>query len=329
MKSLVLTHDGLQIADTPVPPIMPGYVRIEIRSVGISRSDIKIWKGELEPDLPLILGHELAGVVHESSDPAFCAGSIVTAEIDISCGTCWYCMNNLKHLCNEKKILGKTTDGALAEYLSVPADIVHILPEGIDTTSGTFIEPLATAIETYTRTALNPDEDVLVVGTGKAGLLLSQVYDAFGANVHILGDNKWHLGLARQLGLRNTSLTTDEDWKQKLLSSTNGVGPRVVVEATGSIEGIQSAIKLVRNGGVIALTGKSQYDFTINPAEIVKREITIIGSSSGSYDLAINMLKKGRIEVKRLVSKEFTLENGSDAFEYATKPEVVKVNINI
>lgn len=329
MKSLVLTHDGLQIADTPVPPIMPGYVRIEIRSVGISRSDIQIWKGELDVNLPLILGHELTGVVHESSDPSICAGSIVTAEIDVSCGTCWYCMTNLNHLCNEKKMLGKTTDGALAEYLSVPADIVHVLPEGIDTTSGTFIEPLATAIETYTRTSLNPEEDVLVIGTGKAGLLLSQVYDAFGANVYILGDNKWHLGLAKQLGLRNTSLISDVDWKQKLLASTNGVGPRVAIEATGTVEGIQSAFEIVRNGGVVALTGKAQHKLIIDPAEIVRREISIIGSSRGSYDLAINMLQKGRIMVKRLISKEFTLEDGSDAFEYATKPEVVKVNINI
>ena len=158
MKSLVLTHDGLQIADTPVPAIMPGNVRIEVRSVGISRTDLKIWKGTLDAKMPLILGHEFTGVVHESSDPQICEGSIVTAEVDISCNTCWYCRNNQNHYCNGKLTLGRTTDGALCEYLTVPAEIVHILPEGVDTHAGTFTEPLASAIETYTRTSVEPDD---------------------------------------------------------------------------------------------------------------------------------------------------------------------------
>ncbi|MHA1481450.1 MAG: zinc-dependent alcohol dehydrogenase [Candidatus Thorarchaeota archaeon] len=329
MKSLVLTHDGLQIADTPVPAIMPGNVRIEVRSVGISRTDMKIWKGDLEVKLPLILGHEFTGIVHDSSDPEICEGSLVTAEANISCNTCWYCRQNQSHLCNGRLMLGRTTDGALAEYLTIPADIVHVLPEGVDAQSGTFTEPLASAIETYARTSLQPDEDVLILGTGKAGLLIAQVYDAFGANVHLLGDNKWHLGLAKQLGLRNIVNKTEPDWKERIMNSTHGVGPRVVVEATGTAEGINEALDIVRNGGVVALTGMSEETTQFDSSAIVKRELTVLGSSKGSYDMALTMLGMGRIEVKRLITKEFALENGTDAFEYATRPEVVKVKINI
>ncbi|MHA1577467.1 MAG: zinc-dependent alcohol dehydrogenase [Candidatus Thorarchaeota archaeon] len=328
MKSLVLTHDGLQIADTPVPALMPGNVRIEVRSVGISRTDLRIWKGTLDAKIPLILGHEFTGVVHESSDPQISEGSLVTAEVDISCHTCWYCRNGQNHYCNKKLTLGRTTDGALSEYLTVPADIVHLLPDGVDTEAGTFTEPLASAIETYTRTSVEPEEDVLVLGTGKAGLLISQVYDAFGANVHLLGNNKWHLGLAKQLGLRNIFNETDSDWKERVMTSTHGVGPRVVVEATGTAEGISIALDIVRNGGVVALTDMSEIN-KFDSTEIVKRELTLIGSSKGSYEMAITMLSKGRIEVKRLISKEFTLEEGTEAFEYSTRPEVVKVRINI
>ncbi len=325
---MVLTRDGLQLADTPTPPLMPGNVRIEVRSVGISRTDLRIWKGEVDVDLPLILGHEFAGVIHESSDPEFKVGTPVTAEVDLSCGSCWYCKNKKRHLCVSKKVLGISADGALAEFLCVPSENVHKLPDEIDSVTGTFVEPLAIAIETYTRSTVNPEESVLVIGTGKAGLLMAQVFDAFGAEVYLLGENQWHLGVARQLGLQNI-IKREQNWENKILDSTSGVGPSIVVEATGTNKGLQTALDIVRKDGTIALTGRSEGNFDMDPQYMINRELSIFGTIHGDYDMAIMMLQKGRIEVKRLLSKEFTLEQGPDAFEAALQSEVVKVNINI
>ncbi|MDF1539203.1 MAG: alcohol dehydrogenase catalytic domain-containing protein [Candidatus Thorarchaeota archaeon] len=328
MKSLIMTRDGLQIADTPTPPLMPGYVRIEVRSVGISRTDLKIWSGEVDVDLPLVLGHEIAGVVHESSDPEFKAGVPVTTESHLSCGSCFHCRNKKKHLCRAKKKLGFTVDGGMTEYLCVPSELIHKLPDPIDFLTGTFVEPLAVAIETYTRATVNPEEQVLVIGTGKTGLLVSQVFDAFGADVYLLGDNQWHLGVARQVGLGNI-LKRFEDWQKKILSATNGVGPSVVVEATGTHEGLQIALDIVRSDGTIALSGRSENNFNLDTRTIIDREISLFGTARGDFDMAIMMLQKGRIEVKRMISKQFSLEQGTQAFEAATKPENLKVNINI
>ncbi len=327
MKSLVLTHDGFQIADTPIPPLLPGYVRIEVRSVGVSRTDLKIWKGELDVKLPMILGHEIAGVVHESSIPELAAGTPVTTEVDISCGSCWHCTHKAKHLCETRETLGVTVDGGMAEYIVVPYEMVHILPDPIDAVTGTFVEPLSKAIDTYTRTTVEPDESVLIVGTGKLGLLISQVYDAFGADVYLLGDNPWHLGVARQLGLRNT-LRLESDWKRRVLDATT-VGPAVVVEATGSKNGLDLALDVVRSGGKVALTGRSINEFTIDPEALIRRDISLIGTSSGDYKMAIEMLQKGRIEVLKLVTSQYPLEQATQAFEDAQKEEVVKVNIRI
>ncbi|MHA2119493.1 MAG: alcohol dehydrogenase catalytic domain-containing protein, partial [Candidatus Thorarchaeota archaeon] len=94
MQSLVLTRDGLQLADTPRPPLMPGTVRIEVRSVGVCATDIAIWKGDYEVNLPLVLGHEIAGVIHESSVPDLRPGTAVTTEVDVPCGKCWYCRHS-------------------------------------------------------------------------------------------------------------------------------------------------------------------------------------------------------------------------------------------
>ncbi|MHA2179677.1 MAG: zinc-dependent alcohol dehydrogenase, partial [Candidatus Thorarchaeota archaeon] len=277
MQSLVLTADGFQISDTPIPPLMPGDVRIEVRSVGICGTDLAIWKGDYDVQLPLILGHEITGVIHESSVPEIIPDTIVTTEIDISCGRCWYCRSGERHRCAEREILGVTRDGGLSEYITVPADSVHALPESIDVVSGTFIEPLASAIQTQTVSPAELDEPVLIIGSGKLALLLAQVYDASGADVYIIGRNRWQLGLARQLGLSNTVDLTNTDWKKDILSATHGVGPRVVVEATGNIEGLSMAFDVVRNGGVVNLKSMHGCDFTLDPSDIVKRELTIHG----------------------------------------------------
>jgi alcohol dehydrogenase len=329
MQSLVLTADGFQISDTPIPPLMPGDVRIEVRSVGICGTDIAIWKGDYDAPLPIILGHEIAGVIHESSVPEITPGTLVTTEIDMSCGRCWYCRTGERHRCAEREILGVTRDGGLSEYITVPADSVHALPDNVDVVSATFIEPLSSAIQTQTVSPVEQDEPVLVFGSGKQALLLAQVYDASGADVHILGHNRWQLGLARQLGLSNTVDVTTGDWKREILALTNGVGPRVVVEATGYMEGLSMAFEIVRNGGIVNLNTIHGSGFKLDPAVIVKKELTIHGLIRGPFQEAIDLLSKGRIEVKKLVSKMFSLEEGTKAFEYADQPTVTKVVVNI
>lgn len=329
MLSLVLTADGFQISDTPIPPLMPGDVRIEVRSVGICGTDLAIWKGDYEAPLPIILGHEIAGVVHESSVPEITAGTIVTTEIDISCGRCWYCRSGERQRCADREILGITRDGGLSEYITVPADSVYTLPEGVDVISGTFVEPLASAIQTRMVSPADQNEPVIIIGSGKLALLMAQVYDASGADVYILGRNRWQLGLARQLGLSNTIDLTRGDWKKSILNITHGVGPRIVAEATGNPEGIKIAFELVRNGGIVNLKSIHGCDYPIDPSIIVRKELTINGSIRGPFHKAIDMLSKGRIEVKKLVSKEFRLEDGAKAFEYADQPSVTKVVVNI
>ena len=329
MQALVLTADGLQIADTPLPPLMPGDVRIEVRSVGICGTDIAIWKGDYEVPLPIVLGHEIAGAVHESSVPELVPGTTVTTEIDLSCGRCWYCRTGARHHCADKDILGITRDGGLSEFISVPADLIHPLPAGVDVASATFTEPLASAIKTVSDSPAEEGEPVLIIGSGKIALLLAQVYDASGADVHILGRNRWQLGLARQLGLLSTMDINSDDWKKKILAATHGVGPRIVVEATGNTDGIAMALDIVRNGGIVNLKSMHGLDYKFYPTAIVNKELTIHGASRGPYDKALDMLQSGRIEVKRLISKTFHLEEGAKAFEYADQPSVTKVVINI
>ncbi|NHI84358.1 MAG: hypothetical protein EAX81_08670 [Candidatus Thorarchaeota archaeon] len=329
MQSLVLTKDGFQIADTPMPPVMPGDVRIEIRAVGICGTDLAIWKGEYEVELPLVLGHEIVGVVHQSSVQDIDPGTLVTTETDVPCHRCWYCRHSDRRHCVDKEVLGVTTDGGLSEYLSVPAELVHPLPLGVEESEGTFVEPLASALQTMKYMPPEPDEKVLVLGSGKLGLLVAQVYDAHGAEAILVGRNRWQLGLGRQLGLKNTINAAEKDWKQAVLDVTSGVGPRLVVETTGNPDGLKMALDIVRSNGSVALKSMHGLPVEINPTDIVQHEISLFGSSCGPFKKAIDMLAKGRIEVKRLVTKKFKLEDATKAFEFADQPATTKVIINI
>jgi len=329
MQSLVLTPDGLRLANVPIPPMLPGDVRIEVRSVGICGTDLSILRGDFEVELPIVLGHEIAGAIHESSVPDFEPGMLVTTEIDISCGRCWHCRNGERYLCTQKETLGVNRDGGFSEYISVPAELVHTLPLGLDVTKATFVEPLASAIQTSKIAPAEENEPVVIIGSGRLALLQAQIYDAGGADVYIVGRNRWQLGLARQLGLQNTYDTSDESWKSKIMRKTHEVGPRIVIEATGNIDGIGMALDIVRNGGIVALKSMHGHTYPFDPTSVVNREITIYGSSHGPFDEAIDLLAKGRIEVKKLISKEFKLEEGAKAFEFASQPSVTKVIINI
>ncbi len=329
MKSLVLTNQGLKLADTPIPSLLPGEVRIEVRAVGIGRTDLDIWRGELEAPLPLILGHEISGFIHESTDPHLPPGTPVTTEIDLSCGRCHYCKTGLRHHCKNRRTLGMTTDGGMAEYLCVPAELVHPLPEGVDSITGAFAEPVASAVATIKAVPAERDEIVAVVGDGATGIMIAQVYDAAGAEPYLIGNNQWKLGLARQLGLRHIINCESDGWKNRISDVTEEIGPRVVIEATGTPKGLQTSLDIVRSGGTIVINGFKGINGDIPPAEIFRRELRIVGTRRTSYTEALDMLAKGRIEVKRLVNKRFSIEEGTDAFEYASQPKTTKVLIQI
>ncbi len=325
----MLTRDGLQLADTPIPSVLPGRVRLEVRSVGICSTDLAIWKGEIEAKLPIVLGHEIAGTIHESSDESLPVGEFATVEVDFSCGRCWYCTHGMRHHCGSRGVLGITEDGGLSEYITVPVENVHLLPEGVDVDAGTFVEPLASAIEAYERLPAKDSEPVLVVGSGNMGLLVAQVYEVHGALVQIAGYSTRGLGLAKLLGLTHVINAKTEDWRRPVSQVNNGAAPRVVIETSGTAEGISLALKAVRPEGFVALMCMHGAPIAIRPIDVVEREIRLYGISRGPFDKAIDILAKGRIEVKRLVSRYFALDEGAKAFEYAIQPDVQKVIVTV
>jgi threonine dehydrogenase-like Zn-dependent dehydrogenase len=313
MKALYF--DGkLGLRDVPRPQRAPGEALIQILLAGICGTDREILKGY--SNFRGIPGHEFVGRVVESGDPAW-IGQRVVGEINLACGHCEWCARRLGRHCPHRTVLGIAGhDGVFAEYATLPVENLLKVPEEISDAAATFVEPVAAAAEILEQMSLAPGTRVAVIGDGRLGLLTSQVLKHAGAQVTLIGRHGWKLDLARSWGMRVLS-----EGEAKLAS---GSFP-LTVEATGSAQGIDEALRLVEPRGTVVMKstfhGAAHFDAT----KIVVDEVTLLGSRCGRFAPAIDLLRQGHVKVHDLVHKVFPLEQGLEAFEYLEKTSAVKV----
>ncbi|MGQ4832886.1 MAG: zinc-dependent alcohol dehydrogenase [Candidatus Asgardarchaeia archaeon] len=328
MKAAVLTESGFKIKELPIPSISSNDVLIRVKSVGICGTDIAIYKGTYKKNLPLILGHEFSGVIERvgPSVKNLAEGMRVTSEINIVCNHCYYCTHGMRTHCINRKAIGISRDGAMAEYVVVPAENIHIIPDSLSFDEATFIEPLAAAIETFEMAPLGKDDNIVIYGSGKMGLLIAQVAKIFGAKkVIVIGRTQWKLDLAKELGADVVINTKNEDVFSRVLEECNGVGCDYLVEATGNPEVVKDCFKLVRSRGVVSLKSTHGENVELNITDIVVRELRIQGSRCGPFEPAIKLLREKKVKVKPLISKIYPLEMVEEAFREAMSSDTIKV----
>lgn len=338
MRALVKYQDGIGNMEVrTVPKPIPGdsEVLLKVLAAGICGSDIHVWKGEWEWKYPFILGHEFVGEIIELGKlvNGYSVGERVVTEVHHSyCGTCSYCLTGLRHYCSSKKALGLDINGGFAEYVSVPANLLHKLPEEIDTISAALIEPTAVAVyAVIERGRISPDDTVVVVGPGPIGILSAQAARAAGAKkVIIFGTNKdkaLRLKLCEQLDFVTYNVQENKIG-EILMRETGGRGVDVVVEASGSTQGIQTAIEIARKNGLVIPIGLPGTETTEVPWDkAVHKALTIKTSYSSSYlswEKAISLVAQGKIKLLPLVTQKASLEEWEKIFEILDKGEGVK-----
>ncbi|MGQ4891549.1 MAG: zinc-dependent alcohol dehydrogenase [Candidatus Njordarchaeia archaeon] len=328
MRAAVLTKKGFEVKDVPVPQVGENDVLIRVMSAGICGTDLAIYKGSYRIELPRILGHEFAGVVEKVGEnvEGLDVGERVTSEINVTCGKCYYCTHGMRTHCIHRKAIGISRDGAFAEYVVVPAENVHRLPQNIDFDQGTFVEPLAAAIQTFEMTPINKGNTVAIYGSGKMGLLILQVAKVFGAGkVIVIGRTNSKLELAKSLGADDVINVENVDPVKAVREETGGIGADIVVEATGNPTVLNNAIRMTRSRGIISVKSTHGLNVSLNLTEIVVRELRIQGSRCGNFKKSIEMLEKNKIQVKPLISAIYTLEKIEKAFKTALKKETIKI----
>ena len=295
----------------PTPKVDDGMALVHVLLAGICSTDLQIFKGYM--GFQGIPGHEFIGEVSEG--PAEMVGKRVAGEINFACGHCKFCLQGLGRHCPERKVMGILgADGSFAEYMGVPVQNLHLVPENLSNEEAVFTEPLAAAFEMLEQIQFNPTDDVLVLGDGKLGLLCAQVLRLTGAHVSLLGKHENKVSLLKGMGLHTIMLS---DWKPRQFD--------IVVEATGSSSGLKMALETVRPRGTLVLKSTLAEPHTLSLALVVINEITVVGSRCGLFLPALQALAKKEVEVTPLIDGIYSLNDGAQAVAHAARPGALKV----
>lgn len=330
--------DDLRVEEVKRPSVGPGEVLLQVERCGICGTDSHIVRGHFPaPNLPLIIGHEFAGTVIEvgSGVTHLGPGDRATADINISCGTCYFCRHGNKLFCPYVRQLGVHDAGGMAEFVAAPAANVYKLPDTMPFDHAAFIEPLACAIHGQDRIGVDVGERVLIIGAGPMGLAhvaMSRLHGA--AQVIVSEPDPVRRERAHSLGsdVEVDPLTGGLD---EVMEATEGRGPDVVIEAVGSTRTYTQAIELVRRGGRVLAYGAAPADATIEvrPFDIYAKELTITGSYAGTYETwpkAIDLIASGRFNPNDVIDSVRPLTDVMQAIEsLETDKSVVKVQVQI
>lgn len=313
MKALRVEKKGVAVREVEKPR-REDEALIRVLVSGICNTDLEIARGYA--GFQGTIGHEFVGVVEQAPDQSL-IGHRVVGEINAGCGKCELCLGGDSRHCARRTVLGIVgRDGAHAEYLQLPVANLFTVPARIPDEHAVFVEPLAAACAIRERVAISKQNRIAVLGDGKLGLLCAQTLALTGASLLLVGKHEDKLRIAERLGIETALATKAEKLAR---------GFDVVVEASGAAEGFVLARKLLRPRGTLVLKSTFHGATEIDAAQIVVDEISIVGSRCGRFAPALDLLKKGAIELDSMISEEYPLSKGMFALDRASTAGVLKV----
>ncbi|MGB3414239.1 MAG: alcohol dehydrogenase catalytic domain-containing protein [Microbacteriaceae bacterium] len=321
----------LELLDSPMPPPAPGEALVKITSAGICGTDVAIWQwkeavvGQYNAQFPLIVGHEMAGIIERSSQNpgALPAGTLVAINPQLVCKKCFYCLSGRQTNCPERKLLGGSVNGGWAEYLVIPEENLFALPDTMAAEDAAIFEPLTVATHAVVeRVPPRLGETVLIQGCGPIGLLTLILARHAGAKkVFITGldRDKSRLQLAEELG--GTPINVSKDDAVDIVRSEFPAGVDIVYETSGSAAVFDQAIQITKPGGKIALIGLSGVPATMNTSQLVIREVELIGSrgyNESTFYAALKLLDQVADDIVKVISHRLPLKDFGKALELIT-----------
>lgn len=311
--------DRLSVREVPPPQAAPGEALIRVNLAGVCGTDRQILKGYA--GFRGVPGHEFVGEVIECDSPTW-IGKRVVGEINITCGHCNWCRRGLGRHCASRAVMGIIQwQGTFAEFITLPIANLHVVPASVPDEVAVFAEPVAAACEILEQMPIAAGTRTAVIGAGRLGLLIAQVLRHAGAEVTVIGRSAAKLDLARSWHF--CAIHSERD-----ASSNRELAPKsfsLVVEATGSPEGLDLALRLIEPRGTVVMKSTFAQPAQFDTAKLVVDEITLLGSRCGNFEKALDLLKAGVIHTQGMISKIFSLEEGVEAFKYLENPACLKV----
>lgn len=331
MRAVRLHGTGnLQLHEEDVPVAGPGEKLIRVKSVGVCGSDLH-WFGEggigdARLDRPLVLGHEMSGVTSD--------GQRVAIDPAIPCGHCEFCEHGHPNLCSELIFAGHGhTDGSLRECMVWDNKSLVPIPDSLSNDDGAMLEPLGVAIHSVDLGKVKPGMSVGVFGCGPIGLLILQMAKLSGASSIIATDKFQHrVDAAKAFGASHAFLADEGHELEEIRAATSGRGVDVAFDAAGSVDAVEMSFAAVSSGGKVILAGIPDEDKTTFTASVARRKgltIKLVRRMKHTYPRAIDLVSKGLVDVRSLVTHRFPLEQAAEAFRVAQRREGLKVIIEV
>jgi threonine dehydrogenase-like Zn-dependent dehydrogenase len=330
MLAFAVRNHGLVPENKPRPRLRRGWALVRVRLVGICNTDVELLYGYY--NFRGVPGHEFVGTVeqlHRASarEKKKWLGRRVCGEINISCRAlgrrpiCDFCRRGLKTHCARRTVLGIIGHpGAYAEYLTLPLENLHAVPNRVHDEQAVFVEPLAAACEILEQVNVRKCSAAAVLGDGKLAQLIARVLQTAIPRVVMYGKYEKKLALARRDKIQTKKVRGDTSDLKRIKENY-----RLVVEATGSPSGLALAQHLTEPRGTLVLKSTFHGAAPVETWPLVVKEITVVGSRCGPFAKAIALLRSGRIDPIPLITRTFSLSDAPAAMRFAQKSGVMKV----
>lgn len=340
MRALVKVargKDQIEMRQLPVPEVREKTVLVQVKAAGICGSDIKIFHDDHPYFPPVVLGHEFSGEIVQIGKgvEGWAVGDRIVPEVHgYVCGICRFCLSGEKHVCPSKRALGWGIDGGFAEYVAVPAWLLHRIPEGVSYEEVALVEPMAIAVHgILERARVEPEDFVVILGCGPLGLMGLQMAKAEGASrVVITGieqDEKIRLPVARDLGADHVINVQKTDPVELVMKETKGIGADLVVDLSGAPDAIRQGLEMVRtHGRFLAIGIPATPEVSIPWKNLIFRAPHVVfhfSSCYTSWERCLSMLSNGKVNVRPLISKIMDMNDWREGLRMAESGEAIKV----
>ena len=316
-------NSDIRLEQAPVPDIGPGEILMKVLASGICGSDVLEWYRLHKA--PLVLGHEVAGQVVKVGERVkdFKEGDRIVAAHHVPCNTCFYCLTGHQTACDT---LRRTNfdPGGFSEYIRLPAINVDRgtfpMPDGLSYEEATFHEPLGCVLRAFRKAQLQPGQNVLVLGSGIAGMLIIHLAKILGAGKILAVDKvPFRLEMARKYGA-NEAVSPSQETSSHIKKMNSGRLADLVFVSTGAQQAHHQALECVERGGKVLFFGLTDPDFKL-PVSInnlfVRNDITLTTSYGASpYDSwqALELMRAGRVDVGGMISHRLPLKETGKGF---------------
>ncbi|NLG25907.1 MAG: alcohol dehydrogenase catalytic domain-containing protein [Clostridiales bacterium] len=331
MRAAVLHRKGdIRLEDRPIPRPAAGEILVKVKSAAICGTDLRMWKNGVAGDRPVVLGHEIAGVVAGLGDGVrgYAEGDRVSIAPNMGCGVCDECVAGRTHMCADYRALGIQLDGGFQEYVIVPADAVTQgnvckLGQSIGYDEAAVVEPFSCVYNAFEGYAPKPGDIALIVGTGPIGIMHAKLMRMAGAAVVLMNDlSKDRLDACAAIEPTVKTYFGD-DLVGHVARATGGKGLNVCVTACPSPEAQAAALPMMALYGRVCFFGGLPAGKDLVPLNtnlIHYRQLVVTGSTRASlsqYRRCLSLVDRGVVDIAPLITDRFPIERIGEAFQYA------------